>query len=43
LHIFAAAEKIDAQHALQFGLVDQVVKKPLREALRLAQDRHRRT
>lgn len=43
LHMFVAAEKIDAQRALQFGLVDQVVKKPLREALRLAQDRHRRT
>jgi enoyl-CoA hydratase len=36
LHMFVAAEKIDAQCALQSGLVDHVANDPLREALRLA-------
>jgi enoyl-CoA hydratase/carnithine racemase len=39
LHMFVAAEKIDAQCALQSGLVDHVAKDPLRAALRFAQDR----
>jgi enoyl-CoA hydratase/carnithine racemase len=39
LHMFVAAEKIDAQNALQSGLVDHVVKNPLRAALRFARDR----
>jgi enoyl-CoA hydratase/carnithine racemase len=40
LHMFVAAEKIDAQSALQSGLVDRVARNPLRAALRFAQDRH---
>jgi enoyl-CoA hydratase/carnithine racemase len=38
LHMFVAAEKIDAQWALQSGLVDQVAKDPLRAALQFARD-----
>jgi enoyl-CoA hydratase/carnithine racemase len=40
LQMFVAAEKIDAQYALQSGLVDQVAANPLRAALQVAQERH---
>jgi enoyl-CoA hydratase len=39
LHMFAAAEKIDAQNALKSGLVDQLADNPVRAALRFAQGR----
>jgi enoyl-CoA hydratase/carnithine racemase len=38
LRMFVAAEKIDARHALQSGLVDHVAQDPLRAALQLARD-----
>ncbi|MGO9126355.1 MAG: enoyl-CoA hydratase/isomerase family protein [Terriglobales bacterium] len=40
LHMFVTAEQIDAQRALQSGVVNQVAKDPLRAALRLAQGHH---
>jgi enoyl-CoA hydratase/carnithine racemase len=37
LHMFVAAAKIDAQHAVQSGLVDGVAKDPLRTAQQICQ------
>jgi enoyl-CoA hydratase/carnithine racemase len=40
LHMFVAAEKVDAQRALQARLVDRVEMDPLRAALQLARSRN---
>jgi enoyl-CoA hydratase/carnithine racemase len=38
LQIFAAAEKLDAAHALRVGLVDRIVEDPVSEAARRVED-----
>ena len=39
LEMFAAAEKLDATHALRFGLVDAIAADPVAEAARIARTR----